>query len=61
MILALFLSGCAGAFSVPPNPPPPEPVVEDALDFGGWCFVRARLFRGLVPIRCRNLAEEFRP
>jgi len=65
IVLAFSLSGCAGAFSVPPPERPVEeivrPDVTETPDFGGWCFTRARLFRGLVPVKCLDLAREFRP
>lgn len=40
-----------GAVEITSREAPPEPV----------CLVRARLFRGLVGVRCSDLAQEIRP
>jgi len=67
-----LLAGCAGSFSIPPQPR--EPVVAPAGDTitiapngtetiqppQPLCLARARGFKGLVPIDC-NLAQSVRP
>ena len=67
-ILTLALAGCQttvippagssvvqrdGVLEITPraDPPPADPV----------CLVRARFFRGLVGVRCSDLAQEIRP
>ena len=68
-IFTLFLAGCQttvippagssivqrdGALEITPREdpaPPAEPV----------CLVRARFFRGLVGVRCSDLAQQIRP
>lgn len=55
------LSGCSATFEAPPRPqiieaPAPADDQPRAL-----CLVRARLFKGLVAVRCSDLAQEFRP
>ena len=62
--VAIALSGCAGAF----RPASPIPVVEEEVvpvqpptPLAETCFVRAQLFRGLVPIPCADLDKRIRP
>jgi hypothetical protein len=59
--LAFTCASCSGALDVPPRPEVVAAPTADEPTLAQTCFVRARLFRGLVPIRCADLAREGRP
>jgi hypothetical protein len=59
--LALMCSACSGALDVPPRPEVIAAPVEAEPTLAQTCFVRARFFRGLIPMKCADVARETRP
>lgn len=74
VVIAASLAGCSGSFSIPPQPlTQPQPLAareegpqapmiidRDTGETPAVCYVRARNFKGLVPLSCTE-AQMIRP
>jgi hypothetical protein len=61
LAIALVCASCSGSFDFPQRPEVIAAPVDNTPTLARTCFVRARLFRGFVPINCADLALEGRP